>query len=169
VRWLDASPVRARAAGSTPFATEREHVPPDTVVERECGGEQRGQEQQLGRLRRRAAPQAEQQAGALLACGGNDVALAGVGGHRPGGQRPCPPRRVQVQVGRGLAGRARPERPVQAHLQTGIGQQGDQRGSHTDDAAKTVGYERIWGWHMFGSSNLGWCLGYLSSDVFADL
>jgi hypothetical protein len=31
------------------------------------------------------------------------------------------------------------------------------------------GSPAIWGWHMFGLVDLGWCLGLLGSGVFADL
>src|ERR1035437_4476194 len=55
---------------------------------------------------------------------------------RPRPPAPRPPRRMQTQVGGGLGGGVRPERPVQPDLQEAVGQQRDQRGGHPGDPAQ---------------------------------
>ena len=67
------------------LAGQREHVPPGHVVIRQRGGEQRGHEQRLRRLRQRAAgAEPVQQPRPLRRRGGGHVRPAGVGLHRPG-------------------------------------------------------------------------------------
>ena len=92
-------PVRPSAAGQHVLAAERVHVPPHAVVERQRGGEQRGQEQQLGGLGQDAAAEAEQQPRSLLRGGGRDhVRRAGV--RRPWPSSP-PRRRRRSRRARG--------------------------------------------------------------------
>ena len=63
------------------------------------------------------------------------------GDDRPGGQRPRPPGRAQVQVRLGLALGRGAERPVQADLQEGVGQQRHQGGSDAQWLAQAAGDE----------------------------
>ena len=69
------------------LAAQGEDVPPYAVVERQRGGEQAGQEQQLGGLGQPAAAEPEQQPRTLRAGGGDHMRRAGVRGHGPGRAR----------------------------------------------------------------------------------
>ena len=74
-----------------------------------------------------------------------DAGQAQHGDQRPGAERPGPPRRVPVQVGGGVGGGGRAQRPVEADLQERVGQQRDECGSHSSGAAQATGDQCIKG------------------------
>ena len=98
-------PVRPSRPGSTPFAAERERIPPYRVVERQRGGEQARSETATGRPATARAAQAEQQPRAL------PRAAATTWRCRRGRPSPTPPPRTPRRSGPAQVGSHRDRPP----------------------------------------------------------